>query len=333
MRINTHVLFSVCLSALLLSACSKTEVAQSTANSTSVVVPVRATVIKQGYVEDVLNVTGKTRAILSQKIFAPIAGRIVELKALEGMMVTKGEVLARIETKEARASVEGARVLLEQAKTPEEKLTAERMLNEAEQSVNGVAVRASLSGKIDVKTANQGEYVAEGQEMLTIIDPSSTAFIANVPLNEMGKIRVGMAARISLPGLSNMTLSAHAFAVKSRVVPESQTAEVILNFDHVPPTMTDALRTDVNGTASFILNTHSSALVVPKSALLRNDETNSFTIVSFGPDSIAYPIQVHQGSSRDSLVEVIGPDVHPGMNVITEGAYALPDSTRITLIH
>jgi len=332
MRTSTQALLSVCLASLLFAACSKIQVAQTTSAST-VVVPVRATVIKQGYVEDILNVTGKTRAIMSQKIFAPIAGRIVELNAAEGMQVTKGQILGRIETKEARASVEGARVLLEQAKTPDEKLTAERMLKEAEQSVNGVAVRATLSGVIDVKTANQGEYIAEGQEMLTIIDPSSTAFIANVPLNEMGKIRVGMAARVSLPGLSNVTLTAHAFAIKSRVIPESQTAEVILNFDHVLPTIASALRTDVNGIASFLLSTHPSALVVPKSAVLRNDETNSFTIISFGPDSIAIPIQVQQGSSRDSLVEVISPEIHAGMNVITEGAYALPDSTRITLIH
>jgi membrane fusion protein (multidrug efflux system) len=199
--------------------------------------------------------------------------------------------------------------------------------------VNGVVVRASLNGRVDTKTSNLGEYVAEGQEMISVIDPSSTAFIANVPLGELGKIRVGMPARVVLPGLSNVTLSAHVFAIKSHVVAESQTAEVILNFDRVTPMIASALRTDVNGTASFVLSTHASALVVPRSALLRNDETNSYSIMTFGADSIAHPADVERGASRDSLIEIQGSDVHEGMNVVTEGAYALPDSTRITLIH
>ncbi len=332
MRTKNKALSVLVLLAIAAGAGCKKTVA-TTDQTITATVPVRATQVKPGYVEDLFNVTGRTRAIHNEKIYAPIAGRIIEMTVVEGTAVAKGDVIARVETKESIAAVEGARVLAAQASGESEKATAERMLKDAEQSVTGVAVRASIGGRIDTKSANLGEYLAEGQEMVSIIDPSSTAFIANVPLGDLGKIRIGMTARVVLPGLSDQILAARVFAIKSRVVAESQSAEVILTFDHLTPQIVNSLRADVNGTASFVLSSHSSALVVPKSALLRNDETNTYTIMTFGPDSISHPIDVERGPSHDSSIEISGPNVEDGMNVITEGGYAMPDSTRITLLH
>jgi len=325
-----RTLLPVLLCVTLLS-CKKQETTSET--TVTSVVPVRATTVHTGYVEDLLTVTGKTSAIRMEKIVAPIAGRVLELNGVEGMSVAAGGVIARIETKEAQAAVEGARVLLAQAKSAEEKSHAEQMLADAERTTNGVTVRSTIAGVIATKSTNQGEYVAEGQEILTIVDPSSTAFIAEVPLGELGKIRMGTQARITIPGIDNVTFSSHVFAIKPHVVAESQVAQVVLQFDHIPPSLVAALRTDANGTAQFVLSAHGAALVVPKSALVRNDLTNGYTIVTFGSDSLSRSLDVARGNSRDSVVEISGDNVTEGMNVIFEGQYALADSTRITVVH
>jgi multidrug efflux pump subunit AcrA (membrane-fusion protein) len=73
-------------------------------------------------------------------------------------------------------------------------------------------------------------------------------------------------------------------------------------------------------------------LFVPKTALLRNDEDNSFSIVIITADSLAKVIPVVVGTITDSSSEVRAENLHPGMPVVIEGNYALPDSTRLTIV-
>ena len=74
-------------------------------------------------------------------------------------------------------------------------------------------------------------------------------------------------------------------------------------------------------------------MLVPKSAVVRNDETDERTIMTFGADSIARSMDVVVGPMLDSMISIESSELKPGMNVIVEGNYALADSTRITLIH
>jgi multidrug efflux pump subunit AcrA (membrane-fusion protein) len=317
---------------MLTPGCTKSHGDGDTEPDVKAVVPVRAVTITEGRVEDLLSVTGKTEAIRKEKIFAPIAGRITKLSALEGSSVHEGDVMATILTKDAQAAIEGARVLLGQTSTPAEKTRAEQVLHEAETTANGVSVRASMSGLVSVRSANQGEYVQEGQEMFTLVDPASVNFVADVPLRSMGKVKVGVQARVWIPGLQDQKLSATVVSVKPQALLESQTAQVVLRFDQVPEQYAQLLRTDIVGTADIVIGSRANALLVPKIALLRNDETNSYGIVTFGADSLAKNIEVKRGGSEGDLIEVTG-DVHSGMNVVTEGNYSLPDSTRITVLH
>jgi multidrug efflux pump subunit AcrA (membrane-fusion protein) len=296
------------------------------------IVPVRAAVVTMGPVEDVLSVTGKTEAIRKEKVFAPIAGRIITLTALEGSSVHEGDVIASIQTKDAQAAIEGARVLLAQASIPAEKAHAQEVLHQAEATANGVSVRASMSGLVSVRSANPGEYVEEGQELFTLVDPASVNFVADVPLRSMSKVNVGAQARVWIPGMLDQKLSAAVVSVKPQALLESQTAQVVLRFDQVAERHIQLLRTDIVGTADIVVASRKNVLLVPKNALLRNDETNTFQIVTFGADSLAKNIDVQRGGSRGDLIEVIG-NVKQGMNVVTEGNYSLADSTRITLQH
>ena len=85
------------------------------------------------------------------------------------------------------------------------------------------------------------------------------------------------------------------------------------------------------GVARIVVGRHQNTFMVPKAALLRNDETGTQTIVTMTRDSVAQSIQVNVGTATDSLVEVTGGDLREGMNVIIEGNYALPDSTKVTV--
>jgi RND family efflux transporter MFP subunit len=280
-----------------------------------------------------LVVTGHTEAVSREKLVAPIAGRLVTLIGTEGMYVKAGDVLATIQSKEAQASEEGARVMLAMARSPEERTRAEHMVALAKKDQNGMQVRSRISGLIASRSANPGEFVTESQELLSIIAEGNISFVAEVPLFKMPQVRIGEAARVSLPMLPGDGFPATVLAIKPQADSASQTAKVVFQFSKLPETLVHALRTGIAGTAEIMFDVRRHAMLVPKSAIVRNDETNERTVMTFGADSIAHSVTVDVGPGTDSLVSIESDDLKPGMNVIIEGNYSLADSTRITISH
>ena len=272
-------------------------------------------------------------AVKKQKIYSPIAGKVIAMSLIEGSVVKTGDIVAVIQTKESIASIEGADLMLKNAKTDEEKQQANRMVELARQGENSVTVRAKLSGIVVSKLTSEGEYVAESQEMLTILDPSSMQFVADLPLKELMHVSHTARAYVSLPILPGNELPVVISTIKPQVDVQSQTAKIVLRFVGLNAAVTQSLKTDIAGTARIVTGMHNRALLVPKSAILRNDETNAHSIVTFGPDSMAKNVEVDIGGRKDSLVEIRSSQISEGSPVVVEGNYALPDSTRITLIH
>ncbi len=322
----------------IIAGCGKKgsgDVGTQAAPAASAVVPVRATTVTVGNVPEQFVVTGHTAATREEKIVAPIAGKLLMLNGLAGTYVHAGELLAQIQSREALSSAEGAQVMMAEAKTPAERAQARRMIALAKKDQNGMHVRSTISGLIATRSANAGEFVSENQELLSIIAERDIMFVADVPLFDMPHIRIGESARIALPslGIGSAPIAARVVAIKPQADSSSQAAQVIFQFQNVLPSLQNALRTGIAGTATITFGMQRDVMLVPKSAVLRNDETNVRTIVTFGPDSLSKSIQVQTGQEIDSLVSVRGDSLRAGMNVITVGNYALADSTRITLAH
>jgi len=324
---------SILLLLLLVVACGKKQDSSDEEKQVSAVVPVRAAQVIVGNVPEQLTVTGHTEATEREKITAPIAGRLLALNGLEGMHVEAGELLATIQSKEAESSQAGAQLMLQQAKTPAERAQAERMVSLAKKDQNGVEVRAKISGLIASRSANPGEFVSEDEELLSIIAEGDIVFVADVPLFQMPQVRIGEAATVTLPtlGANGGSIPATVFTIKPQADSSSQSARVVFQFRNRSPFLVRALRTGIAGTATITFDVRHHAMLVPKSAVLRNDETNEEIVMTFGADSIAHSVTVVSGPEIDSLISVQSDDLKPGMNVITEGNYSLADSTRITL--
>jgi multidrug efflux pump subunit AcrA (membrane-fusion protein) len=334
---KSYKLFSIMLLLIAISVgCGKKESDSSDSDTShvSATVAVEATTVITGNVPEQLVVTGHTEATRQEKLVAPIAGRLLTLNGLEGDVVNAGELIATIQSKEAQSSQEGAQVMLAEAKTPAERAQAKRMIALARKDQNGMQVRSTISGLIATRSANSGEFVAENQELLSIIAEGDIVFVADVPLFDMPHVRIGEPATVSLPtlGVYASPIEARVFAIKPQADSSSQAAQVVFQFRNLSPSLARALRTGITGTSTITFDVMHHVMLVPKSAILRNDETNVRTVVTFGPDSISKSIEVQTGPEIDSLVSVESNTLKPGMNVITVGNYALTDSTRITLV-
>lgn len=277
---------------------------------------------------------GHTDALKKEKLYAPLAGRIVSLRAYEGTAVRKGDTIAVIETKESESALRGAESILQSAKTPLQKAEAERMLELARASRNSVAVKAKFDGYVSTRNASEGELVAESAELMMIVDLSTVNFVADVELRELPAVTAGQQASVTFPALPGKSWPATVVAINPQSDTQSQTVHVRLEFTkHMDAHLKAMLRTEMNGTASIVTGTRRHALFAPKAALLRNDETGTYAVVTVTKDSLALRIPVTIGTTTDSSVEVSGVGMYPGTVVITTGHYALADSTRVKTPH
>jgi multidrug efflux pump subunit AcrA (membrane-fusion protein) len=294
-------------------------------------VAVNATNVRRGDMDIAVRATGRVDALHKQKLFSPVAGKVTSLLALEGVSVKSGDILATIQTKESQAAIVGAESLVRSAKTEEQKAEAQRALGIARTSENSIAIRASASGVVSARSISEGELVAENAELFTVIDLSSLVFVADVPARDISSIALGQRCSILLQALGGRSLSAEVEAINPQSDVMSQTVKVRVKFLTDDPAKRKLLKTDMVGDVTITIGVLKGTFIVPKVSLLRNDESNSYTIVTFTPDSLAVSIPVEVRGMTDSTVAIGNHSLKEGMNVITNGHYALADSTRITL--
>ncbi len=294
-------------------------------------VAVQSTQVRRGDMEVTVRATGKVDALRKQKLFSPVAGKVTSLMALEGVSVQPGDILAIIQTKESQAAIVGSESLVRSAKTDEQKAEAQRALEIAKSSENSVAIRASVSGIVSTRSISEGELVAENAELFTVIDLSTLVFIADVPARDLPSLALGQRCSIILQALGRKSLLAEVEAINPQSDVMSQTVKVRLKLLQGDPVKRKFLKTDMIGDVTITTGVLKGAFIVPKSALLRNDESNSYTIVTFTPDSLSVSVPVEVRGMTDSTVAIGNHNLKEGMNVITEGHYALADSTRITV--
>ena len=295
-------------------------------------VAVKATPLRRGDMDISIHASGRIDALRKQKLLSPVPGRVMSLTALEGAFVEAGETLAMIQTKESQAAITGAEALVRSAKSPEQKAEAQRALDLAKTSESSIPIRASFSGTVSSRSISEGEIVAENAELFTVIDLSTLVFVADVPARDLHSLAMGQRCSISLQALGGRKLSAEIEAINPQSDAMSQTIKVRLKLQQNDLSVRKLLKIDMMGDASIGTGSQRGVFIVPKPALLRNDENNSYTVVTFASDSLAISVPVELKGMTDSTVAIGNHGLKEGMNIVTEGNYALADSTRITVV-
>lgn len=318
---------------IVLTSCGDHDDHGSEAEAASTpVVSVRVDAVTVASPEVTVEAFGTTEALRQQKVHAPLAGRLVQLSAFEGTPVRRGDMLAVIMTKESQAALLGAETLLRSASTEEQRAEAERMVALARSSAHSVTLTASINGIIATRSVSEGEVVSENQELCTIIDPATIVFFADVLLRDLVDIRTGEKSRIVFPALGSQVFPACVVAVAPTAAPEGQTVRVRLDMIGTSPRLRSSLRTGMNGTATIVTDVVRNALMVPRIAVLRDDENDTYAVVMVTADSLALHVPVMCGVEAGPLIQISGHGVVAGLPVITEGAYALADSTKVSVV-
>ncbi len=302
---------------------------QSNGGQSGPVVAVRIARVASGRALVTVSAFGRTEALRKERIFSPIAGIVTELHALEGTRVHAGDALAVVMPKESDASIAGAEALVRSATTEAKRRQAEQALALARAAASGLTLRSRTDGIVATRSVAAGELVPDNGEVCSVVDLRSLVFVADVPLAQVGSVRSGQAATIRVPSVPGRTFAGTVDAVFPQNDPQNQTVKVRVRFTE--DAARTVLRDGVIGTAAIVTEVRPQALFVPRSAILRDDETMTNSVVIMTTDSLSRTIPVRVGVMTDTTAEVNSPLLRTGMDVIVQGNYALPDSTRVTL--
>ncbi|MGA2623096.1 MAG: efflux RND transporter periplasmic adaptor subunit [Bacteroidota bacterium] len=321
----TRLSIVLLLIAGLIQSCTK-ESAQEA--EPGIVVDVRVASIRTGSIDETVSASGSTTNLRESQLRSPIAGVITKFKLFNGDAVAAGETVAVVQTKESQASIQGAERLVRSATNPAQREEAEKALGLARDAANNAIITAPFSGIVSSKAKNEMELVSEEEPIVSLVDPQSIVFIADVPSRSLPMIGKGQNVLVRFPTIAAKVFHGTVGRIEPLVNPGDQTAHVQINFSEPTPT----LQRSLFGDATVVVGKRSNVLLAPAAALLHNDENNTTEIVVVGKDSVAHKVDVQVGIRQDSLVQIMSKSVSAGDLVVVQGHYGLPDSTRVRIV-
>jgi len=193
-------------------------------------------VVTKGTVEEGVSIAGDLKPIESVDVRARLEGDLVGVYVREGQRVTQGQVLARFESSEEESgqrSAEADRVsaetdlsaaqwnydqsqeLFKAGAISEQNLkvaqqgvaaakaklaAAEARLKSTSSVVRDTRVIAPTTGVVSARTVENGEHVARGASMFTVVRSDVLELAASVPARQANSVKVGQAVHFNADG-------------------------------------------------------------------------------------------------------------------------------------
>jgi multidrug efflux pump subunit AcrA (membrane-fusion protein) len=266
--------------------------------------PVQVTSPRRVTLTETIDLNANTIFLKKEIVRATFQGFIEKINKNIGDEVKTGNLLFRIKTKESVAD-------------DNLKLTFG-----AKTFQGSVSVRAQSDGILTALNYHTGDFVAEGEEIAIISNPSSLRISLNVPYQYVSKINQHSPCKIYLP--DGKMLPATIQKVIPSVDPVSQTQTFLLRLDE-PVNLPENLNVDTR----LALRTINDALVLPLTTILSNETQDEFWVMKLINDTTAVHVNIKKGIETDSLVQIISPEFNLTDRIISEGAYGLPDTAKV----
>ena len=301
-------------------------------------------------VPETYGVEGVVEATRQSTVSAQIGGRVKEILFDVGDTVKKGQVIVRIDEREAAQTLSGsqAQVLQSQAALQNAKANYERArqlfaqkfisqsaldkaqadyqiaLAQAAASEAGAgrsqiehgytAVVAPYSGLVAARLVEVGEMVTVGKPLMTGFDPSQMRVIVNVPQYKLADIGKNPQVSVELPSLKRWTKAA-SVTVQPVADPRTHSTQVRIalsaNEAGVYPGMF---------VRAYFTVGKANKLLVPQSAVLRRGEVVAVYVAGAEGKLELRQVRLGEPSGQDQIEVLAG--LNPGERVVVDAVKA-----------
>jgi HlyD family secretion protein len=263
--------------------------------------------------------TSKEQLDAAQKLYE---GR--ESLYKQGAMAAKDVEDARIALTQARNQYD----LAEKAytlKAAEGQLTAAKGKTiSAEAQLSYTKIVSPINGVVTDRPFFAGETAPSGSAILTVMDLSKVVARAFVSPQQAAQLHVGDAATI-VPESEQTEIPAKVTVVSPALDPNSTTVQVWVE----APNPGGKLKSGSSVKLDIVSKTVKDALVVPAEAILTGAD-GATTVMVIDKDGKAHQTAITTGIRNDNKVQILS-GLEAGQQVVTSGAYGLPDGTKVTV--
>lgn len=283
------------------------------------------------------------------------AGRIEELNVVDGQLVDRGAVIARLNQRDARSQLNTARTQLNQAQTEFER--AQRLIDEnaiarsiydqrqtaldvaqdslqlAQKALEDTVIRAPFSGVAAVVYVEQFENVGPDQRVLTLQTTGDAEAIIQVPariIANQGFIEA-IESFIELDAAPGVRVPSTVHSIATVADSDTQTFRVALSFS--PPEGVVILP-GMSGTATAVFalldeeeGVPAQSIRVPLSAIQADGETTFVWLVDPETMSVSRQIVAVETRPNDAIDIVDG--LSPGDVIVAAGAAFLNEGVIV----
>ena len=201
---------------------------------------------------------------------------------------------------------------------------ANALRDEAKKRLADCQLRAPISGLIGMRQIEVGNTVAPGVPVFSVVDLDPVKVRVGIPEAEVGKVRVGDHAVVSIPSLDGQQFEGRIEAIAAASDPASRTYVskiVVANPTHI-------LLAGMVSEARLIGDTQENAITLPGSAIVSDERGVSQVFVLAPGQNRVYSRRVDVGAMIDNEVEIRSGLVG-NEQVVVEGQHNLRDGSIV----
>lgn len=286
--------------------------------------PIQTAEIKTGAVKSIISASGTLEGTDSADLRFKISGKLSQISVKAGDRVEKGKLIAGLDTQELSIRLQQAYNSFESKDATakrteddvkdseddethtekEERTMAQKArdnafddIKAAQRGFQDAYIYAPIAGVVTQADPNAGQNVSPSDLIAQIVDESEYVFEAEVDESDLGQIKLGQMADISLNSYPDQTFK----ATVSKITPSTQTTDsgatvVIVKLSLGKPNINFV--SGINGQADIITSEADNVPVLPLDALMENDE------VYISKDGTYQKVTVELGIQSDTEAEV-----------------------------
>lgn len=308
-----------------------------------------------------LPLSGSLTPLSQTTIKAKVGGELLEVRVREGQAVTKGEVLARIDTRLQQAQVASQRAGLEKAKadlalaklnlennqrllqknfiaqnvldtsqsTYESAVAnvklAEAQLELAEIGLRDSVVLAPFAGIISRRLAEPGEKVSSDLPLLGLVDLTQLELQASAPASEIPSVKPGQKAQVRVDGYGDQRFEATVERINPATEQGSRSILIYLSLDN----SAGLLRGGMFAQGELVIGESGEGPVVPVAAI-RSEAGLKYVMAVVDGKLLQKSVKLGLSTEDNAMVEV-REGLVPGDIVVVGRLDALKPGTAVVL--
>lgn len=244
------------------------------------------------------------------QIKPPVAGRIEEILVKEGQRVEKGQILAWMSSTERAALIDAAL-----SKGEEE-------VKKWKELYRPTPIIAPISGTIILKSVEAGQTFTNSDSVFVMSDRLTVK--AQVDETDIGKIKIGQKAQITLDAYSDKVIEARVDHIAFDATTTNNVTTYVV--DVLPKRTPEFMRSGMTANVTFILAEKNHVLLVP-SLVIFEEEGNKFVLREGQDKKQTIKVVVETGLTDGKNTEIIS-GLDEGDVILTQGTDDLIGSER-----